>query len=137
MEQRASLEKSYLALTEFLLLSKRNIAQVAETYKISPIQAITLMLLDESRPMNSFTRMLHCDASNTTGIIDGLEKKELVGRIEDPNDRRVKMIKLKPEGNKIRKIIISKLTDDDSFIMKKLSDKEVKTFIDLLQKVTT
>src|SRR5579872_481458 len=124
MENQAKLEKSYLALTEFLLLSKKNIAEVGEKYNISPIQAITLMLLNESRPMHSFTKIFHCDASNTTGIIDGLEHKQLVGRYEDPDDRRVKMIKLKPKGKIIRKAIISKLTDDNSFIMRRLSSAE-------------
>lgn len=137
MEHRANLEKSYLALTEFLLLSKKNIAKVGEKYKLTPIQAITLMLLNESRPMHSFTSIFNCDASNTTGIIDGLERKQLVGRYESPNDRRVKMIKLKPKGDKIRQAIISKLTDDNSFIVKKLSSRELITFIGLLQKITS
>jgi DNA-binding MarR family transcriptional regulator len=137
MEIQANLEKSYLALTEFLLLSKKNIANIGEKFNISPIQAITLVLLNEPRPMNSFTKIFNCDASNTTGIIDGLEHKELVGRYESPNDRRVKMIALKPKGKKIRKVIIDKLTGDESFIVKKLSYEEIITFINLLKKITS
>ncbi len=137
MDTVANLEKSYLALTEFLLLSKRNIAEVGEKYNISPIQAITLVLLNESRPMNNFTKIFHCDASNTTGIIDGLERKQLVSRYESLTDRRVKMIKLQPQGAKIRQAIITRLTGDDSFIIKRLSSEEVVTFINLLQKITS
>jgi DNA-binding MarR family transcriptional regulator len=136
MEHRANLEKSYLALIEFLLLSKSNITSIGEKYNLSTIQSITLILLNESRPMHNFTTIYNCDASNTTGIIDGLEKKGLVGRYEDLKDRRVKMIKLKPEGAKIRQIIISKLTNDESFIVKKLDSSELVTFIDLLKKIT-
>lgn len=131
----SSLEKSLLALIEFLLLSKRSIGEIAGKYKITLIQAMTLLLLSEPRPMNNFTQIYNCDASNTTGIIDGLENKQLVGRYELPGDRRVKMIKIKPKGSKIRKSLLAKLTDDDSFIAKRLSESELLTFIDLLRKI--
>ncbi len=137
MEHQANLEKSYLALTEFLLLSKKNIAQIGESFKISSIQAITIVLLSEPRPMNNFTKIFHCDPSNTTGIIEGLVKKKLVGRYEDPNDRRVKMVELKPAGKKIRQAIINKLTGDESFIVRKLSSEELIIFINLLNKITS
>ncbi len=104
---------------------------------MSSIQAITIVLLNEPRPMSNFTKIFHCDPSNTTGIIDGLVKKKLVGRYEDPNDRRVKMVELKPAGSKIRQTIIDKLTGDDSFIVRKLNGEELVTFIDLLKKITS
>lgn len=137
MEQRANLEKSYLALIEFLLLSKKYITNIGEKYNLTTIQAITLVLLNEPRPMHSFTSIYNCDPSNTTGIIDGLERKKLVGRYETPSDRRVKMIKVTPEGQKVRRIIITKLTDDNSFIVKKLRSEELVTFIGLLQKISS
>ena len=137
MEQQANLEKSYLALTEFLLLSKRNIAEVGDKYGISPIQAITLMLLNVSRPMHNFTTIFNCDASNVTGIVDGLEKRNLAKRFESTTDRRVKMIKLLPKGAEIRKKIIEKLTGKDSFIIKKLTNQEVATLIELMNKISS
>jgi hypothetical protein len=45
------------------------------------------------------------------------------------------MIKIEPVGNKIRQSLITKLTDHDSFIVKRLSDSELSLFIDLLQKI--
>jgi DNA-binding MarR family transcriptional regulator len=87
--------------------------------------------------MHSFTKIFHCDASNTTGIIDGLERKKLVGRFESPSDRRVKMIKITPKGAKIRESIISSQTNDDSFIIKKLSSSELSSFVKLIEKITT
>ncbi|MFD9076418.1 MarR family winged helix-turn-helix transcriptional regulator, partial [Streptomyces lasiicapitis] len=38
------------------------------------------------------------DASNMTGIIDRLEKRDLVRREPSPGDRRVKNVVLTPEG---------------------------------------
>ena len=136
MSEQTNLTKSYLALFNFLLLSKRNLIIAAEKFKLTPIQSITLLLLDESRPMNNFTKIFHCDASNTTGIMDGLEKKKLVGRFESPNDRRVKMIKITAKGEDIRNALLSSQTDEDSFIPKKLTDAELTTFIKLIEKIT-
>jgi len=134
---RKDLEKSYLALTEFLLLSKRNLNEVAEKNGVTAIQALTLLLLYEDRPMHGFTKIFNCDASNITGIVDGLERKHLVERYESISDRRVKMIKIRSKGNKIRKAIISTLTSDNSYIVKKLSQTELATFIELLNKIAS
>jgi DNA-binding MarR family transcriptional regulator len=134
---QTSLEKSYLTLIEFLLLSKKSITEVGEQSKITSIQAITLLLLHKPRPMNNLTRIFNCDASNTTGIIDGLENKDLVGRFDQPGDRRVKMIKITEKGNKVRQTIINKLTGNDSYIIKGLSTAEVKTFISLIEKINS
>ncbi len=137
MDQQAKLEKSYMALTEFLLLIKKNVAEIGESFNISSIQALTLVMLSKSRPMNEFTRIFHCDPSNTSGIIDGLVRKKLVARYEDPTDRRVKMVEIKPAGNKIRQTIIDSLTGNKSFIVRKLSGEELETFINLLKKITS
>lgn len=137
MDQQVTLEKSYMALTEFLLLIKKNVAEIGESFNISSIQALTLVMLSKSRPMNEFTRIFHCDPSNTSGIIDGLVRKKLVARYEDPTDRRVKMVEIKPAGNKIRQTIIDSLTGNKSFIVRKLSGEELETFINLLKKITS
>ena len=137
MSEETVLTKSYLALFKFLLMSKRNITIESEKLKITPIQAITLLLLDKPSPMHSFTKMYHCDPSNTTGIMDGLEKKKLVGRFECPDDRRVKMIKITPTGNKIRGELLLSQTGDDSDIVKKLTPSELSTFIDLVKKISS
>ena len=44
---------------------------------------------------------LSCDASNMTGIIDRLEKRELVRREPSPGDRRVKNVVLTAEGERV------------------------------------
>lgn len=137
MVKQTSLEKYYLALIEFLLLSKRSVIDIGTEYKLTPMQSMTLLLLSEPRPMHSFTTVFNCDASNITGIVDGLERKQLASRYEDPKDRRIKMVKLEPAGTKIRTRFISKLTGKESYILSKLTKTEVTTFIAILTKITT
>src|SRR5665213_961489 len=106
MTKNISLEDSYLALVEFLMLSKRSVIDIGANYSLTPMQAMTLLFLNEDRPMNSFTTIFSCDPSNITGIVDGLQSKQLASRYESTTDRRIKMIKLEPKGAKIRAAFI-------------------------------
>lgn len=136
MDKKSTLETYYLTLIEFLLLSKRSVIDIGAQYKLTPMQSMTLLLLGEPQPMHNFTTLFNCDASNVTGIVDGLERKQLVSRYEDLNDRRIKMVKLESAGARIRTHFINKLTGQKSYIFSKLTSSEAATFINILTKIT-
>lgn len=136
MSQQLSLEQSYLALLEFLMLSKQRLLEIGAKYHLSSMQAITLLLLEEPRPMGTFRHIFNCDASNVTGIIDGLEQKQLVKRFDINSDRRVKMVKLLARGKRIRTTLLHQLTSDDQYLLANLTEAEAANFIDLVQKIT-
>jgi DNA-binding MarR family transcriptional regulator len=73
-------------------------------YGLTPPQLMTLRRLDEKEPvpMSEVARVLACDASNVTGIIDRLEDRGLVRRRDAPRDRRVTMLELTAEGVAVR-----------------------------------
>ena len=127
----------YLSLLEFLLTSKQHIVAIGDEFGLTSIQAITLLLVDEHqpRPMKNFCMLYHCDASNITGIVDGLEKKGLVSRQNDPNDRRVKVICLEPAGKKLQQIIIERLDDVNGFLFDPLNDTEKRQFAHIVEKI--
>jgi DNA-binding MarR family transcriptional regulator len=52
--------------------------------------------------MSEIATVLHCDNSNVTGIVDGLEERGLVVRTASEGDRRVKLIALTAEGRRVR-----------------------------------
>ncbi|MDB5165083.1 MAG: hypothetical protein JWL89_709 [Candidatus Saccharibacteria bacterium] len=136
MATATSLEESYLVLIEFLMLSKRRVIELGTELGLTGMQTMMLFLLSAPRPMNSFSKMFNCDASNVTGLVDGLEQKKLASRYESTEDRRIKMVKLEPKGAQVRSALLSRLTDrDDSPILSKLSAEEFQTFIALLQKI--
>jgi DNA-binding MarR family transcriptional regulator len=85
--------------------------------------------------MNSFTKIFNCDASNITGIVDGLEQKKLALRCEHPDDRRIKMIKLSAKGEKTRTALLRQLTAAEGPILSALTPREFNTFIKLLDKI--
>ena len=127
----------YLALLEFLMTAKQHVMAIGGEFGITSIQAVTLLLLDasEPRPMKNFCQLYHCDASNITGIIDGLEKKGLVSRQNDPNDRRVKVVQLEAAGKKLQQTIIERLDADSGFLFDPLTDDETQQFTHIVEKL--
>lgn len=136
MSPQQSLEQSYLILFHFLLLSKRHVFTIGADYGLSGMQTVTLVMLDRPRPMRYFTELFNCDASNITGIVDGLEEKDLAERFSDPTDRRLKMVRLKPAGDVVRTAVLDQLTGHDTPLLSRLDADELQTFITLLEKIT-
>lgn len=127
---------------EFLALSKHQMFKIAGEYGLTPAQAFVLMLTpsdnEHPRTMNYFCSLLGCDASNITGIVDGLERKKIVKRAESPTDRRVKVLIILPKGQEIKDAILGQMSDhNSSYILSKLNDEEVEQFTHLIKKITT
>jgi DNA-binding MarR family transcriptional regulator len=127
----------YLSLLEFVMTTKQQIISIATEFGLTGIQAITLLMIDEDRPrpMKNFCAVFHCDASNVTGIVDGLERKGLVTRENDLSDRRVKVIKLEAAGKGMRRTILDRLDADNDFLFAPLSPEERSQFVNILEKL--
>ena len=129
--------KNYVILLELLLQAKRQLITIGNEFGLTGMQTFTLVLTDpdELQPMNNLCSVFCCDASNMTGIIDGLEQKKLARRQSHPKDRRIKVVRLEPEGLKVRTQIMQHLTDRNSELFGKLTDAETKQLVVLLQKL--
>jgi len=135
-----TLQPFYDQLMQFLALWKQQMFKVAAEYGLTATQAFVLLLTHEEEPrtMNSYCSLLGCDASNITGIVDGLERKQLLSRAEHPTDRRIKTLKLLPQGLEVRQAIFDKLSDRNrSYILARLSDAEIAQFTQLIQKIAS
>lgn len=137
MEQE-SLHSFYTSLLNFLLSSKRLLIGAAKTQDLTFIQAVTLMLIDTdtAKPMNVLQKIHGCDASNITGIVDGLEEKGLVTRGEDPKDRRVKVIGLTKKGVGVRDAIYADIIKLDGVIFSGLDQTELSQFRAIVTKLS-
>lgn len=71
---------------------------------------------------------LDLENSSMTGLLDRLEKKGLIVRIPNPDDRRGFLIYLTPEGIKARDTIKSLVEDLDSKLRAEMSPEEIRVF---------
>lgn len=138
MPQEEDFKRYYLNFVSFLLQQKHILVEIGAQYGLTSMQTLALLLLEKPLPMNSLTTIFGCDASNITGIVDGLHRKNLVDRVENPNDRRVRLLVLSTVGKELRDTLFKQLVDevDPNPIFSKLSIQELKTFFQLVDKVT-
>lgn len=100
-----------------------------------PLQGlIALRILGAGpRPMGELARILACDSSNMTAITDRLEERGLARRAPDEKDRRVKLLVLTGEGERVREEITRRLAEPPPAIAA-LSTKDQRALRDILRR---
>ena len=106
---------------------------VAAEFDLAPMQMLALKNLEPDRelPMSSLAQLLHCDASNVTGIVDRLEGRGLIERRPSSEDRRVKMIAVTEEGQRVRQEIAERMNEPPPPIAA-LSEDDQRSLRDVL-----
>lgn len=127
----------YQSLSEFLLQSKQHIIAASHEHGLTTMQAMTLLHTNNESPrsMSTFCKMYDCDASNITGIIDGLEKKGLVSRQDHPKDRRIKIIYLEKAGQKMKEALIKSIAKSSADLLSPLNQQETDQFVAIVHKL--
>jgi DNA-binding MarR family transcriptional regulator len=107
--------------------------ETARRLGLTPPAFGTVRFLDRPRAMSEIAAFLHCDNSNVTGIVDGLEEKGLATRRPSEGDRRVKLIELTAAGRQVRSRVTHALEKPPAWI-EGLSEADRRTLRDLLRR---
>jgi DNA-binding MarR family transcriptional regulator len=95
-------------LIRLLKRLKFSLAELAEEHDLTAIQLHALHNIAEGGiTMGGLANVMHCDASNATGIVDRLVVQRLVTREEKEHDRRAKNLVLTDKG----KLVIQDIND--------------------------
>ena len=114
---------------------KQVLMEICREFDLFPPQVMVLRTLDSPKPMREVATYLACNSSNLTGITDRLEDRKLVQRTPDPNDRRIKLLVLTPEGETLREQLVARLeTPPDS--LSTLSDRDLRDLSRILAKLS-
>lgn len=81
---------------------KDRFSQEAKTFNLPQAELRCLMLFEGHKYLTGIeiARMMEVAKSRATVIIENLESKGFVQRAPDPNDARIKLINLTPDGQK-------------------------------------
>jgi DNA-binding MarR family transcriptional regulator len=117
--------------------SKPELYALAELHDLSILQMFAVCVLESGceLPMSSLSGLLHCDASNVTGIVDKLESLSLVTRQESAKDRRIKIIQITPAGLNLARELLEKMRAVSVPNVAGLSPEERETLGRLLMKL--
>jgi DNA-binding MarR family transcriptional regulator len=108
------------------------LSRLAE-FGLSGPQANALRHLNTPLSQRELATILGYDASNITAIVDGLEKRQLVERHVDPDDRRVKRLVLTAEGHDVMTRLRARVLDGVP-LLDQLDAGQRRQFRDLLAK---
>src|SRR4029077_575813 len=117
-----------------VVTNKHHLFQMAQDFELAPQQMIAIRMLGSGpRKMSELAQALFCDNSNVTGIVDRLEERGLVRREAAEGDRRVKLLVLTKEGERIRVEITKRMAEPPPPIAS-LSEKDQRQLRDILQR---
>jgi DNA-binding MarR family transcriptional regulator len=99
-----AIEDAWALMARLFWQMRPRMVRVAGEFGLSPPQLFALKTLDPDNPvpMSVLATALHCDNSNVTGLVDGLESQGLVERRPAEHDRRVRMLVVTERGAEVR-----------------------------------
>lgn len=108
-------------------------AQVAEC-SLSLSQGKLVRELAQPQSQRELARRLHYDPSNINALADSLEARGLIERRSDVSDRRLRLLALTPEGERLRSTLENRLAQPPTFL-DRLTPAEQKQLLALLAKI--
>jgi DNA-binding MarR family transcriptional regulator len=122
------------ALTELMHNAGEIANEVAPSFGVSTSDLLALFKLDDGLSMKELASRLACDASFVTVVTDALEKRGLVRREPNQRDRRVKNLRITPEGVAAKERLITEIGARMPWNTR-LDDSERCCFLALLKKM--
>jgi len=103
----------------FLSVQPRRFQTIAAREGITDraIRALLHLGDGQPKPMRELAEDWLCDASNVTGIVDGLEARGFAVRELHADDRRVKLVRLTPAGVAARERIVAELAQPSPLLL--------------------
>jgi DNA-binding MarR family transcriptional regulator len=111
------------------------VGEMAPSFGVNPSDLLALFKLDDGLSMKELAAQLGCDASFVTVVTDALEKRGLVRREPSQRDRRVKNLRLTPEGTAAKERLIHEIGTRMPWNTR-LDTSERCCFLKLLKKMT-
>jgi DNA-binding MarR family transcriptional regulator len=101
---RSAAHEAWSLMSQLFWEMRPRMLRVAGEFGLTPPQLFALRSLDPEQPvpMRALAKALHCDSSNVTGLVDGLEAQGLVERREAEHDRRLRMLVVTERGAAVR-----------------------------------
>lgn len=108
-----------------------------EGYNITPEQFLVMDTLWDEGVMSQqqIANTIFKDKNSVVKLIDGLEKKNLVKRVANKEDRRENLIELTPYAKEIQKGVTDSAMEAVNLITKDIDKQELYIFIKVLAKM--
>jgi DNA-binding MarR family transcriptional regulator len=118
-------------------LSSRRLSTKLLEYNVTPPQWGVLVALwdQDGLSLSELAKRSFFDGPTMTGIVDRLEKANLVQRKRDSTDRRVISVYLTDEGRRLESVLPALSEEANREAVAGLSDAEIARFTETLRRV--
>lgn len=132
-------EKIAILIKRAALVVEKISNHILAPYDLTNAQFKILMMLykspDKSVRQADIETKFSMTNPTVTGIIQNLEKKNLVKRVENPNDKRSKLLVLTPQARQIEPKMYELAELREEQVTKNLTEEECEQLIQLLKKI--
>jgi MarR family transcriptional regulator, organic hydroperoxide resistance regulator len=103
-------------------------------FGVTPVQYALLRQLwkKDGQLGSKLGELVLLDSATLTGVIDRLERNELIERREDPNDRRNKLVFLTEKGKSLEIPLSQVMEEMNEEVLSGLDDGEIQRFKEIL-----
>lgn len=135
VKHREAVQEAWSLVGRLFWQMRPRMLSVAGELGLTPPQMFALRALDPERPvpMRELAVELHCDSSNVTGLVDGLEAQGLVERRPAEHDRRVRMLVVTERGAQVRRRI-NEVVEEVPPALESLSAEDQRALRDILRR---
>lgn len=132
-------ERVAILIKKTALVIEKLSNHILQPYELTHTQYKILMLLlrNPETPIRQADIETHFSMTNpsVTGIIQNLEKKGLVERVQNPDDKRSKLVKLTDQAVSMEEELYALGESLETQVTKNLTEDENKQLIALLKKI--
>ena len=126
-------------IEDISLCCQERIELFSRRFGLTPAELRSLLLFKDERylTLTTLAQRLEVAKSRVNKILEGLLKKKLIERLDDPKDSRVKLISLTPAGQKKTREVDELMTDMHHSLVLTLNAEDRKTVLSALELLRT
>lgn len=116
---------------------EQNMNNFLKPYNITIMQSWVLLYLKDTKECCTYKELekeFEVSQPTMAGIISRLEQKELVTKVRDDKDKRVKKVRISDKGLDLIVLVCDHLQESEDDIIRGFSDKDQETFHSLLER---
>ena len=112
---------------------RRRSAALQETLGMSVAQGniLNFILVEHSIYQKDIEKEFGLRPSTATEVLKALEKKELICRVSEKQDARLKRIEFTSKAEEIRHLIAAEIGESESILLKGITEEERQIFIEI------
>ena len=128
--------ETYRSLLRTTQRLRRAVRALLSEYDLTGAQYATLTRIPpEGIPLTELAKMAWAAPSNSSGVVDRLEREGWVRRRRSSDDRRVVLVELTPEGKELLERIHPRYVQRVEELMAPLGESERAALVELLAKL--